>query len=227
MGYQLSLVSKVGAIHLAAEVPLPRLSGQHRGWLRRIQQHVRIRPLPLREVRETNGNLWNTRRTFGEQTIRGEPRGGGTLLGILAEPDINGIVVFGDVAVDVVQAAVPHLNVNLALEECGEELDERGYDASTSPTSKSSQYTVADHPRGDVPMWGATALVLRLHHPLKHDKEFVSVSSGEEEPHTAYQEVHVQSHEVSTSPYALQVRLYEIRKMELPLRGRDGDEQVG
>ena len=76
-------------------------------------------------------------------------------------------------------------------------------------------------------MWGATALVLRLHHPLKHDKEFVSVSSGEEEPHTAYQEEHVQSHEVSTSPYALQVRLYEIRKMELPLRGRDGDEQVG
>ena len=85
---------------------------------------------------------------------------------------------------------------------------------------------MADHPRGNVPVWSATALVLRLHHPLEHDKEFVAVTSGEKEPHTAYQKVHVQGHEISTCPYTLQIRLHEVRAEELPLRGSDGDEQV-
>ena len=77
---------------------------------------MRERPLPLRELREANGNLWNTGRTFGEQSIRCKPRGGGILLGILAEPNINSVVVFGDIPVDVVEAPVADLHVNLALE---------------------------------------------------------------------------------------------------------------
>ena len=84
-----------------------------------------------------------------------------------------------------------------------EKLDESGYDVSTSPTSKSSQYTVADHPRGDVPARGATALVLRLHDPLIHGKELLTMSSGEKEPHGAHQVKHVQGHNVGTCPYTL------------------------
>ena len=102
MGYQLLLIRNIATIHLGAEVRLPRFEVHHRSWLRRVQQHMRERSLPLRELREANGHLWNAGRTFGEQSIRGKPRGSGILLGILAEPDINGIVVFGDVVVDVV-----------------------------------------------------------------------------------------------------------------------------
>ena len=116
MGYHLSLVSKVGPIHLAAEVPLPRFNTQHRSWLRRIQQHMRIRPLPLREVREADGNLWNTGRAFREESIRCRPGGGGIVLCIVAEPNINSVVILQHLPVDVIEAPIANLDVNLALE---------------------------------------------------------------------------------------------------------------
>ena len=97
---------------------------------------MRERPLPLRELREANDNLWDTGRIFGEQSIRGEPRGSSTLLRILAESNVNGIVVFGDIPTDVVETPVPDLNINIALEYRSEKLDECRYDGSTSPASK-------------------------------------------------------------------------------------------
>ncbi|MDA8609474.1 hypothetical protein N9L19_01005, partial [bacterium] len=75
---------------------------------------------------------------------------------------------------------IADLHMNLALENRSEKLHEITYDAITAPTSKSSQYTVAGHPRGDVPVGGgAAALVLGLHDPLEYNKEFVPVASDE------------------------------------------------
>ena len=57
-----------------------------------------------------------TRTTLAEKTIRCKPWSSGTLLDILAKSDINGIVVFGYIAVDVVKSTVADLHVDVATE---------------------------------------------------------------------------------------------------------------
>ena len=52
----------------------------------------------------------------GEKAIRCEPWGSGTLLDILAETHINGIVVFQYIPIDVVETSVAHLDIDLAAE---------------------------------------------------------------------------------------------------------------
>ena len=84
--------------------------------LGRIQQHVRIRPIELRRGRHAKGYLWNARRTLAEEPIRGKPGRRISALDILPQSDIDGIVILGDIPIDVVQSAVAHLNVNLAAE---------------------------------------------------------------------------------------------------------------
>ena len=92
------------------------LQVNHVAWLRWIQEDVRIRAVELRELCHTDSNLRYARTTLAEKTIRCEPRCGGTLLDILAESDINGIVVFWYIAVDVVQASVADLDIDFASE---------------------------------------------------------------------------------------------------------------
>ena len=75
---------------------------------------MRVRPIELRCGRHAQGHLWNTRRTLAEESIRGEPGRRSSALDILPQSDIDGIVVLRDIAVDVVQAAVADLNVNLS-----------------------------------------------------------------------------------------------------------------
>ena len=45
-------------------------------------------------MRHADGDLRDKRTAFGEQPVRGQPRGSGLFLAILAEPNINGVVVF-------------------------------------------------------------------------------------------------------------------------------------
>ena len=77
---------------------------------------MRIRPIELRRGRHAQCHLWNTRRTLAEEPICGKPGRRIPALDILPQSNINGIVVLRDIAVDVVQSAVAHLNVNLAAE---------------------------------------------------------------------------------------------------------------
>ncbi len=135
-------------------------------------------------------------------------------------------MVFGYISIDVVQAAVADLNVDLALEYCSQKLDECGYDRGARSARKSRQDTEAGDPRGDVPMRGATALVCGFAHPLEYHEKLVAVTIRQEQPDAAHQVIHVQGHEVSTSPDTLQVGLHEIRAEEFPLRRRNGDEQI-
>ena len=77
---------------------------------------MRIRPIELRRGRHAKGYLWNARRTLAEEPIRGKPGRRISALDILPQSDIDGIVILGDIPIDVVQSAVAHLNVNLAAE---------------------------------------------------------------------------------------------------------------
>ena len=84
---------------------------EHGRWLRWIQQHVRVRPLELRQLCHTDGHLRYAGRALGKQSVRSEPGWLGVLLHILSETDVDGIVVFGDIPIDVVQAAIADLVV--------------------------------------------------------------------------------------------------------------------
>ena len=203
MRYNITLLRKISAIHLGAETRPPLLYADHNGWLRREQQHMPVRTLPLRELRHADGNLRDTRRGLGEEPIRSEPRRRRTRLCILPQAHIHGVMIFGDIPVDVVQTSIPHLDINLAPEECGKEFDKGRYHLGTGATSKTRQYTMAKDPGGNVPMRRPTALVLCLHDPLQYHKELVTMGAGKKQPDTTDEIVHVQGHEVCPSPYTL------------------------
>ena len=139
-------------------------------WLRRIQQGVRIRALGFWQRRHAKSNLWNTRCALREKAKRGQPRSCAAFLHKLPETDINGIVVFCQVAVDVVQAAVANLNVDLArkyqLQKAGNAADNT---LRTVP-NQGGQDSVRYHPCSDVPVRRSSALVLRLEHILVDDE---------------------------------------------------------
>jgi len=85
-------------------------------WLRWIQEDMRIRAIELGQLCHTNSNLRYTRTTLTEKTIRSKPWSVGTLLDILTETHINGIVVFRYVPVDVVKTPIACLDVDVAAE---------------------------------------------------------------------------------------------------------------
>ena len=74
---------------------------------------MRIRAIGLRRGRHAQCHLWNTRRTLAEEPIRGKPGRRISALDILPQSDIDGIMIFRDIPIDVVQSAVTDLNVNL------------------------------------------------------------------------------------------------------------------
>ena len=70
---------------------------------------MRVRALPLGELGQTDGDLWDTGRTVAEQAIRSKPWSRGLLLRILTEANVDRVVILGDIPVDVIQAAVADL----------------------------------------------------------------------------------------------------------------------
>ena len=142
--------------------------------LRRIQQDVCVRALELRQLRHTNGNLRKARRALAHQTIRREPRATCILLDILTESHIHCVMVFGYIAVDVVQTAIPNLHIDLTVEEHTQEFHEGRYHSSSCASLETSQQTKRYNPSCYMPVWGATTLILRLHAPLKYNEVLVA-----------------------------------------------------
>ena len=77
---------------------------------------MRVCAFKLGQLCHTDGDLGYTRTTLAEKTIRCKPWSSGTLLDILAESDINGIVVFRYIPTDVIEASITHLDVDIASE---------------------------------------------------------------------------------------------------------------
>ena len=102
--------------------------------------------------------------------IRCKPWSSGTLLDILAESDINCIVVFRYIPVDVVQASIADLDVDVATEYELQEPDESGYHFFGTAGEVGQQPESYD-PGCDVPMRSAAALVLRLDRIFQYDEE--------------------------------------------------------
>ena len=115
-GHQGTLLLEVEAIHLGRKVALPAIELDHVLGLRWIQKYVAVRPIELRQLCHTNSHLGQARAGFRQKTIRRKPWSVGALLHVFAESDVNGVVVLGDIPVDVVQAATTYLHVDLALE---------------------------------------------------------------------------------------------------------------
>ena len=112
MGYSLPHVLQKSAIHDGGEVGLHARDMLQRGcWLRRIQKNMRIRTLPLGELGQTDGDLWDTGRTVAEQPIRSNPWSRGPLLRILTEANVDRVVILRNIPVDVIQAAVADLMI--------------------------------------------------------------------------------------------------------------------
>ena len=59
-----ALLLKIVTIHLAREVLAAACYVQHGRWLRRIQQHVRVRALEFRQLSHSYRDFRNTRRAF-------------------------------------------------------------------------------------------------------------------------------------------------------------------
>ena len=76
---------------------------------------------------------------FGPQPVSSQPWSGGLLLRIFPETDINRVMIFGYIPVDVLQALVADLNVDLALAYSCEELHECRYDTETSSACQPGQ----------------------------------------------------------------------------------------
>ena len=126
----LPLLLKIKAIHPRGKVALPPVIIHHGCRLRWIQQNMGVGPLKFRQLRHTDRHFRQARAALAEQAIRGQPGAVCILLRILAEPHVDGIMVLRHIPVDVVQTAIADLNVDLAVEERGDELDEGRYNAS-------------------------------------------------------------------------------------------------
>ena len=136
-------------------------------------------------------------------------------------------MVFGYIAVDVIQSAIANLHIDLAVEEHTQEFDEGRYHSSSSAAFEPLQQAETYNPSCNMPMWRATTLILGLHAPLKDDEELVAEAIRQEEPDTPHHVIHMQRHDVSASEDALGIRLQEIRPGELPLGRCDGQKEIG
>ena len=166
----LPLLLKIKAIHPRGEVALPPVIIHHGCRLRWIQQNMGVGPLKFRQLRHTDRHFRQARAALAEQAIRGQPGAVCILLHILAQPHVDGIMVLRHIPGDVVQTAVAYLNIYLGAEYQREELDECRYDSRPSAPLEMLQQPKAYNPRADVPVRGATALVLGLHTPLVNDE---------------------------------------------------------
>ena len=77
---------------------------------------MRVRAVELGELCVPYGDLRDTRTALAKETVCCKPWGNGTLLDILAKSDIDGIVIFGYITIDVIEPAVANLNVDVASE---------------------------------------------------------------------------------------------------------------
>ncbi|MDA8583178.1 hypothetical protein N9L68_03070 [bacterium] len=145
------------------------------------------------------------------------------MLVVLAKIDIDGIMVFGYIAVDIVQAAVADLNVDLALEECSQELDEGRYDRCARSARKTGPAPVAHHPRGDVPEGCTAALVLGIAYSGEYIEELVASAARRKRPHGAQDEEHMKRHQKRACPNPSPIK---IRAAKCPSRWRNGQDQV-
>ena len=87
------------------------------------------------------------------------------------------------------------MNVDLTSVFCCDEVYGSGDKWVTSIARKPRQHTVADNPRGDVRVWGATILALRLADPIEYQEDVVAVIDRQEETQAAHQVIHMQGHE--------------------------------
>ena len=88
----------------------------HTSRLRWIQEYMGVRALELGELCISYGNLRDTRTALAKETVCCKPWGSGTLLNILAKSDIDGIVIFRYITIDVVEPAVANLHIDVASE---------------------------------------------------------------------------------------------------------------
>ena len=177
-------------------------------------------------MRHTDGNLWQARAALAQEAIRGQPGRGGALLHILPQANIDGIVVLGYVAVDVVQAAVADLHVDLAAEQHTQEVHEGRYHFGARATLEPCQAPHGYHPGRDMPVRRTAALVLRLEAPLEYHEEPVAMASCKKEPDTPHQEIHVQCHDVRAGKDAVLIPLQKIGPRKFPLRWCNGNEYI-
>lgn len=88
-----------------------------------------IRPLELTELRHTDGNLRDGGGALRQNSIRGKPGCRGTPLLILAHANIHCVVVLRYIPIDLVQASIANLDVNLALKYSFLQAHKRRYHA--------------------------------------------------------------------------------------------------
>jgi len=77
---------------------------------------MQVGALELGKLCVSYGDLRYTRTTLAQKTVRRKPWSGGICLHILAKSDINGIMIFGYITVDVVEPAVANLDIDIASE---------------------------------------------------------------------------------------------------------------
>ena len=118
----------VKAIHAGREVMFAILQRAYECGLWRKKQHMSIRTLELRKLRHAYGHLRQTGRGLAQQSIRSQPRRSRISLHILPKTDVHRIVIFGYVSIDVIQSAVPNLNINFALEYALQKSHERRHE---------------------------------------------------------------------------------------------------
>ena len=198
---------QVDAIHARGKVGLPSFQSQHLYWLRRIQKHVAVGTIELRQLSHTYGHLWDARRALAQESIRSEPRSHSLLLHILAKTNIDGVMVFRYIPVDVVETTVAHLDVDFCAEYKTQEPNKDRYHCCAGATSKKAHEAATDHPTGDVPVGRASPLIFGLDTPFQHRKELVSVPICKETPDAHHQIVHVERHDVGTCEDTLLVDL--------------------
>ena len=104
---------------------------------------------------------------------------------ILPKSDINCIMVFRYISVDVIPASVADLHIDVAQEEGFREPHEERYNSSSCSAREILQHTKANDPTRNVPMWRAAALVFCLAHPLEYNEVFVPEAVGQEQSHAA------------------------------------------
>ena len=127
---------------------------------------------------------------------------------IPAQTHINCIVIFGNIPVDVIEAAVAHLHIDLAEEEPGQERYEGKYNPLRVPFQK-AQRGLGNNPGSNVPMRRPSALILRLHDILVHREKRIALHATQEATDTTNQEVHMEGEDIGSGKDARQIRLQE------------------
>ncbi len=187
---------------------------------------MRIRSLKLGQLGHTNCHFWQARAALAQKSIRRKPRTGRVLLHILTKSYIDSIMVLGYIAIDVVQATVANLDIDLAHEQHTQKPDKCRYHSSSSAALQPLQHTETYNPSGNVPVWCAASLILGLHAPFIYQEILMARTVRQKEPDAAHKEIHVQCHDVCTSKDTMQIRLKEVWPGKLPFRWCDCDEDI-